>query len=75
MFDRSTTILGPYFQREYISNKLAFTAEQKDILMKKLIEMPCTMFHRTIYFNALTFLNCIKAAQRNRIQLVHHVVR
>ena len=70
MFDRSTTILGPYFQREYISNKLAFTAEQKDTFMKKLIEMPCT-----IYFNTLTFLNCIKAAHRNRIQLVHHVVR
>ena len=59
MFDRSTTILGPYFQREYISNKLAFT-EQKEALMKKLIEMPCT-----IYFNTLTFLNCIKAATRN----------
>ena len=60
MFDRSTTILlllEPYFQREYISNKLAFTEQKDTSLMKKLIEMPCT-----IYFNTLTFLNCIKAA-------------
>ena len=66
MFDRSTTILlGPYFQREYISNKLAFTEQKDTPLMKKLIEMPCT-----IYFNTLTFLNCIKAAHRKRIHLV-----